>query len=141
MNQSAHSEPLAHEPVTLLYAEDNALNVVLMQQIVAARAGYRLVVAESGAAVLPLARAVRPQLVVLDMNLGDLDGYQVRERLAADAETRAIPCAALSADAMPDQIEAARRAGFDAYLTKPIEVKTFWRCVDELLRAARSRGG
>jgi CheY-like chemotaxis protein len=72
-----------------------------------------------------------PDLLVLDMHLGDMTGLDVLNRLARRPRLAAVPAIALSADAMPAPIAAARRAGFKAYLTKPLKVSDFLRCLDE----------
>ena len=79
-------------------------------------------VAGDGASGLERARALRPDLVLIDMNLPDTTGLALIRALRGDPRTAALRCVALSADAMPEQIEAARGAGFDDYWTKPIDV-------------------
>jgi PAS domain S-box-containing protein len=120
---------------TVLYAEDNPMNVELVRELMRLRPGWRLVVARDGREALRLARSEVPDLLLLDMHLGDMTGLDVRRRLGADAALAALPCVALSADAMPGPMKAALQAGFAAYLTKPLDVGSFYACIDRLLGA------
>jgi CheY-like chemotaxis protein len=130
-NGSAPAEPGASR--TVLYAEDNPMNVELVREVLSLRADVRLVIARNGREALSLARSERPELMLLDMHLGDMTGLDVKAKLDLDPALAKVPCIALSADAMPEPIEAAKRAGFRAYLTKPLEVGMFLRTVDEIL--------
>jgi PAS domain S-box-containing protein len=118
---------------TVLYAEDNPMNVELVREVMHLRPDCRLVVARNGREAIALAGRERPDLMLLDMHLGDMTGIDVMKRVAGDPALAHVPCVALSADAMPAPIEAARHAGFEGYLTKPIDVASFLRCVDEAL--------
>jgi CheY-like chemotaxis protein len=109
------------------------MNVELVREVLGLRAGVRLVVARNGRETLSLVRSERPQLLVLDMHLGDMTGLDVKAQLDLDPALATVPCIMLSADAMPAPVAAAKRAGFRAYLTKPLEVGAFLRCVDEVL--------
>jgi CheY-like chemotaxis protein len=82
-----------------------------------------LEIAENGATALHKARRNPPDLLLLDMSLGDMSGMQVARALRADAHTAGIRLVALSADALPEQISAAMAAGFEDYLTKPIDFR------------------
>ena len=110
---------------TVLYIEDEPVNTLLMQAIFDSLpvAGPRLVVAVNGADGLAEAAKLRPDLILLDMNLPDIDGLSVLAALSAGALTAHIPVIAVSADAMPAQIVKARQAGCQDYWTKPIDVK------------------
>jgi CheY-like chemotaxis protein len=118
---------------TVLYAEDNPMNVELVREVMHLRPDCRLVVARNGREAIALAERERPDLMLLDMHLGDMTGIDVMRRVADDPVLARVPCVALSADAMPAPIEAARQAGFKGYLTKPLDVAAFLRCVDEAL--------
>ncbi|MFL6663674.1 MAG: PAS domain S-box protein [Rhizobacter sp.] len=118
---------------TVLYAEDNPMNVELVREVMHLRPDCRLVIARNGREAIALAQRERPDLMLLDMHLGDMTGIDVMARLAEDPGLARVPCVALSADAMPAPIEAARQAGFAGYLTKPLDVAAFLRCVDEAL--------
>ena len=111
---------------TVLYIEDEPVNALLMQEFfktLPAATGPRLVVASTGRDGLREAALLRPDLILLDMNLPDLDGLEVLRRLRADSRTAHIPVIAVSADALPEQVRRARDAGFDDYWTKPIELR------------------
>ncbi|MBI5334193.1 MAG: PAS domain S-box protein [Burkholderiales bacterium] len=125
---------------TVLYAEDNEVNVELVRQVMRMRPGYRLIVAHSGAQAIELTRAELPDVLLLDMHLGDMTGLDVVTALERDAATAAIPRLALSADALPDQIRAARERGFLDYLTKPLDVGALLRCLDEQHDQAKGSG-
>jgi signal transduction histidine kinase len=116
---------------TVLYAEDNPINVELVQQVFKLRPQLRLVVAESGAQALQLARASAPDLLLLDIHLGDMSGLDVRARLAADGVVP--PAVALSADVQPARVKEAMDAGFVDYLEKPLDVAALVRCVERVL--------
>ncbi|RRS03676.1 PAS domain S-box protein [Aquabacterium soli] len=119
---------------TLLYAEDNDVNVMLVEQILALRPEWTLLVAVSGRQALALAHETHPDLLLLDMHLGDMTGFEVVNELDKDDRLSRIPRVALSADAMPDQIHAAKARGFEAYLTKPLDVSNLLDCLDEHMR-------
>ncbi len=120
-------------PATILYAEDNEVNVALVHQVIKLRPHWRLLVAMNGKRALEVARRHRPDLMLIDMHLGDMTGLDLATALDAEDATRDIPRVALSADAMPDRIHAARAHGFKAYLTKPLDVMALLRCLEEAL--------
>lgn len=119
---------------TVLYAEDNEVNVALFKQVMSLRPQCRLMVATSGKEALALAAMQRPDLVLLDMHLGDMTGFDVAEALDRNPLTVGLPRVALSADAMPDTIHQAKARGFAAYLTKPLDVVAVLRCLDEVMQ-------
>ncbi len=119
---------------TVLYAEDNEVNVALFKQVMSLRPQCRLMVATSGKEALALAAMQRPDLVLLDMHLGDMTGFDVADALDRNPLTAGLPRVALSADAMPDTIHEARARGFAAYLTKPLDVVAVLRCLDEVMQ-------
>jgi PAS domain S-box-containing protein len=122
---------------TVLYIEDNPLNVAVLQALLEQRPNVRLLTAPDGAAGVALAVAERPDLVLIDMQLPDIDGHAVRAKLRADPATAAIPCIALSANAFPEQVAQARAAGFLDYWTKPIDVAAAMARIDRLLARER----
>lgn len=117
----------------LLYIEDNPVNTLVVQELLARRPDIELACEDEGGKGLQRARAWQPHLVLLDMQLPDLDGFAVREQLRQDPSTSGIACIALSANAMPDDIQSALAAGFAAYWTKPIHFQTFWEGLDQHL--------
>jgi PAS domain S-box-containing protein len=118
---------------TVLYIEDNAVNALLVEQLLSRWPGVRYVHADTGATGLALARHLRPDLVLLDMQLGDIDGYEVLHRLRGEAATSALQVVALSANAMAEDIARTRRSGADDYWTKPIDSARFLADVRGLL--------
>jgi len=112
-------------PAQVLYIEDNAVNVLLVNELMAQLPRLRLESATTGAAGVARARALRPDLVLIDMQLPDFDGFEVLRQLRAQPDTASIACIALSANAMPEDIARALAAGFDDYWTKPIRFKEF----------------
>ena len=133
-------------PRTVLYVEDNAANLELVAQIIARRPDLRLVSAADGELGIAYARAYRPEVILMDINLPGISGLDAMRILREDPSTAAIPIIALSANAVPRDIERAREAGFLNYLTKPINVPRFMSALDEALAlslagADRERGG
>lgn len=110
-------------PRRLLYIEDDPVNALVMEGFIGLIKGMKMQVATTCAQGLEAAQ-LRPDLIFLDMHLPDGSGFTVIKALKADARTRQIPVIAVSADAMPEQIEAAMRAGFEGYLTKPVDYRT-----------------
>jgi CheY-like chemotaxis protein/anti-sigma regulatory factor (Ser/Thr protein kinase) len=107
---------------SVLYIEDERLNVVLMEEVFRTRPEWALSIAEDGAEGLQMARELRPHLVLIDMNLPDTTGLALIRTLRSDPATLPLRCIAVSADAMREQIDAALAAGFDEYWTKPIDL-------------------
>jgi PAS domain S-box-containing protein len=119
------------QPLRVLYAEDNEVNAELMRQIVSLRPTVSLRVAENGSTALEMATLDPPDLLLVDMNLGDMSGIELARMLHRDRSTRDIRMIALSADALPEQIEAAMRCGFEGYLTKPINFRELLAVLDK----------
>jgi PAS domain S-box-containing protein len=120
---------------TLLYIEDNQVNVLLVEELVRSVGSLAIVSEASGAAGIERAAALRPDLVLIDLQLPDFDGYEVLRRLRADARTRAIPCVALSANALPEDVERGLASGFVDYWTKPIDFAVFLASLQRLFPA------
>lgn len=106
----------------VLHVEDNASNRKLVELVAAQCPGIRLVEAETGAAGIELARALRPALVLLDLRLPDISGEQVLHRLLADPATAELRVVLISAEARPVEATRLVAAGADAYLVKPVDV-------------------
>jgi PAS domain S-box-containing protein len=131
-------QALAQRQFDILCIEDNPANLRLVERILAQRSDIRLLSASAPGLGLELAAAHRPSLILLDINLPDMDGYEVLRRLQANPATRSIPVLGISANAMPKDIERALAAGFADYLTKPLDVGQFMAAVD--IHLANSRG-
>jgi CheY-like chemotaxis protein len=111
--------------VRVLCIEDNPVNALLMREALALRPGQiELRLADSGERGLEMLASWRPDVVLLDMSLPGIDGHEVLRRMRAQPALAHLPCVAVSADAMPHQIEIARNAGFDDYWVKPLDVPT-----------------
>ncbi|MDP2126401.1 MAG: ATP-binding protein [Pseudohongiella sp.] len=126
-------------PYTLLYVEDNPANLMLVEDLISRRPDIRLVSATDGISGVEMALSVIPDLILMDINLPGINGLRVLEILAADSRTTAIPVVALSANAMPRDIEKGLAAGFFRYLTKPIRVTEFMHTLDIALEFADSK--
>ena len=122
----------------ILYIEDNFSNVTLVEQMLAERPSLELMTAMQGRLGLDLARKHVPDLVLLDLHLPDMPGWQVLAQLKADQLTRQIPVVVISADATSPQIKRLLSAGARAYLTKPIDIGEFFRVVEETISPADS---
>jgi protein-histidine pros-kinase len=114
-----------NEPKTVLYIEDNLASFQLMDRIFSRWTGVRLISAMQGRLGVELALQHHPDLVLLDLHLPDMHGYEVLQRLRANEATRDIPVIVTSADATPGQVERLRSAGADDYLTKPLDIPRF----------------
>ena len=118
---------------TILYVEDNEDNVYMLVRRLR-RHGFEVIVAADGAQGIEAARRGRPDLVLMDLGLPVLDGWEATRRLKGAVETRAIPVVALSAHAMAGERERALQAGCDDYDTKPVDL-------DRLLAKIRAQLG
>jgi CheY-like chemotaxis protein len=114
----------------LLYAEDNAVNIELVRQVMRMRPDWQFDVAMNGTEAIQMALSHPPDLLLLDMHLGDMSGLDVADELALHPHTMGLRKAGLSADVMPDQLRAARERGFLTYLTKPLDVSKLLRLLD-----------
>src|SRR5512133_1964356 len=122
------------EPLyTLLYVEDNPANLMLVEDIIARRPDIRLLSAGDGRSGIELARTSLPDVILMDIHLPGISGIDAMKILIADPETAHIPVIALSANAIPRDIEKGLEAGFFRYLTKPIKVNEFMDTLDEVL--------
>ena len=118
----AVDEPLFSDTKNVLYIEDNPSNIRLMEQVFKRFSTLELTIATEPFAGIYTARTQCPDLILSDINLPGIDGYQILEVLKGDPVTCAIPVIALSANAMAHDIERGLQAGFDGYLTKPLDI-------------------
>jgi CheY-like chemotaxis protein len=123
------------------YVEDNETNVEVMRGILSRRPQVRFDVSVTGLDGLAAIRSLRPDLVLLDMHLPDIDGLELLRHLKADPSTAGIPVVVVSADALTSQVDAALRAGASQYLTKPVSVAELLSVVDDVLDGAETRFG
>jgi len=119
----------------ILLVEDNEMNLDMLSRRLA-RQGFEVVSAQDGAAGVAKATAEKPELILMDMSLPVVDGWEATRRLKADPATRAIPVIALTAHAMAEDREKAMAAGCDDYDTKPIELPRLLEKIKKLLPAA-----
>ena len=152
LNLTAEPQPAAAEPTavaqaqvqadaqlrTLLYVEDNPANLMLVEDLIARRPDIRLLSARDGIRGIEIARASRPDVILMDINLPGISGIQALKILRADPATAHIPVVAISANAIPRDIEKGLEAGFFNYLTKPIKVHQFMDALDVVLKFAKT---
>jgi two-component system cell cycle response regulator DivK len=122
----------------VLVVEDNPVNLELVGALLESE-GYSVIPAETADVGLRLAATEQPDLVVMDIQLPEMSGYEATRRLKVDPATAAIPVVALTAHAMEGEEARARAAGCDAFLTKPIDTKVFRETLRRFLRDARGR--
>ena len=121
----------------ILYVEDNDDNVYMLKNRLS-RAGFTVVIATNGAQGITMATSERPDLILMDLTLPDIDGEDVTRRLKADAATKGIPIIALTANAMTGDREKALAAGCDDFDTKPVELQRLLGKISALPPTARA---
>jgi CheY-like chemotaxis protein len=125
----------------ILLVEDNEMNRDMLSRRLARR-GYEVVFALDGAQAVEMARSAGPDVILMDMSLPVLDGWEATRRIKADPATRTIPVIALTAHAMTGDAEQAAQAGCDEFETKPVEFERLTGKIAQLIAAAaRQRGG
>ncbi len=125
----------------LLYVEDNPANLKLVEQLISRRPDIRLITAQNGNDGINLARGYLPDVILMDINLPGISGIEAMKIIHLDPTTAHIPIVALSANAIPSDIERGLQAGFFRYLTKPIKVNEFLETLNETLVYAESKAG
>jgi PAS domain S-box-containing protein len=126
----------ATQSYTLLYVEDNPANLMLVEDLIARRKDIRLLSAPDGIRGIDMARSLHPDVILMDINLPGISGIEALEILAEDPQTMHIPVVALSANAMPRDIEKGLEVGFFRYLTKPIKLHEFMDTLDLALKTS-----
>jgi signal transduction histidine kinase/ActR/RegA family two-component response regulator len=126
---------------TLLYIEDNPANLALVEQLILRRSDLKLLTAIDGQTGIQLAQTYQPDVILMDINLPGISGYGCLKILQDDPAVAHIPVLALSANAMPRDIEKGMAAGFFRYLTKPINVVEFMNALDQALEFAAEHTG
>ncbi len=124
--------------IRILLVEDNELNRDMLSRRLARR-GCAVRTAEDGAAALQLALADRPDIVLMDIGLPDIDGWEVTRRMRAEPALAGLPILALTAHAMESDRERALAAGCDDFDTKPIEFERLLRKIETLVAAGGAR--
>jgi signal transduction histidine kinase/CheY-like chemotaxis protein len=124
---------LARHNYILLYVEDSRTNVSLVRQILKARPEIALMSAHTGEMGLELAHLHHPDIILLDIHLPGMDGFEVLKHLRAEQDTQEIPVLALSANDTRQNLERGREAGFLKYIIKPLNIKQFLETIDETL--------
>jgi CheY-like chemotaxis protein len=119
----------------VLYVEDNDDNIFMLRNRLK-RAGYDVVVATDGLQGVAAAAAERPDLILMDLSLPELDGWEATRRIKAAPETRHIPVIALTAHAMTGDREKAMAAGCDDFDTKPVELPRLLEKIRTLIERA-----
>jgi len=123
---------------TILIVEDNVKNMKLVRDVLRHQ-GYTTLEAETGEAGLALALGERPDLVLMDIQLPDMDGASVLARIREDTSLDAMPVLAVSASVMPDEQQRIVRSGFDGFIAKPISIKPFLAAVNKALGEGRAK--
>ncbi|MBE0587856.1 MAG: response regulator [Hydrogenophaga sp.] len=126
---------------TLLYVEDNPANLELVEQIIARRTDLRLLGAADASVGIEFARVYQPEVILMDINLPGISGIEALKILRTDPATAHIPVIALSANAVPRDIQKGLEVGFFNYLTKPIKVAQLMDALDAALRVAENTSG
>lgn len=128
-----NSVPVVKDKQMVLYIEDNPANLKVVESLFQYHSNLYLLTANNGASGLEQAQQYQPDVILLDIHLPDINGFNVLSRLLEDEKTRHIPVVALSADAMPLDIERGMKAGFTDYLTKPIKLDLLMQTLDKVL--------
>ena len=118
---------------TILYIEDNPANLRLVEQVVRTRTDHMFISVPDASLGLQLAKTQKPDLILLDINLPGIDGYEVLKRLQAHEASQSIPVIAISASAMNSDIQRGLAAGFKEYLAKPIDIENMLASIDDLI--------
>ena len=124
---------------SLLYVEDNPANLMLVESLIERSLDLRLLSATDGNSGVEIARAALPDVILMDINLPDISGVEALKILRKDLATAHIPVVALSANAVPSDIDEGLAAGFFRYLTKPIRINALIATLDEALEFAKTQ--
>jgi len=127
--------------IRLLYVEDNDDNVYMLTMRFELAGGFEVLVAENGEVGCAMALAEQPDLIVMDLDLPVVNGWEAARRLKADPATAAIPVIALTAHVMSGEREKALAAGCDDFDTKPVDFERLRQKIDRLLAAKGAKGG
>ena len=139
---AAMSQPHEHRSVqkgSLLYVEDNPANLMLVEQIIARHPDIHLLTAVTGNSGIEIARISLPDVILMDINLSDINGFEAMKILRSDPSTVHIPIIAITANAMPSDIDRGLEAGFFRYITKPIKVSEFMDALNVAFEFAKKK--
>lgn len=117
----------------VLYIEDNKDNMTLVRRVLEVE-GYEVIGTENGAEGLAKARSLRPDLIITDINLPDIDGYEITETLKRETKTAHIPVIAMTANVMKKDREQVHEVGCDGYIAKPIDIDALPEQVENFLK-------
>lgn len=120
---------------TVLVVEDNENNLMLVRDVLQLK-GYKVLEAMTGAEGLRLAAEEKPDLILMDIQLPDIDGITALARLRADSATRAIPVLAVSASVMPEEQQQITASGFEGFIAKPLNMKSFLQTIERFVGKA-----
>jgi len=137
-SQTRTSSATAMDHYKILYIEDNPSNMRLVEQLIGIRNDIELYTAHSPRLGIDLAEVHQPDLILLDINMPGMDGYQVLEILKNTDALENTPVIAVTANAMPRDIEHGKAAGFSDYVTKPLQVNNFLNLIDKYLSSNRA---
>lgn len=129
---SSHGQSTARGQKRILIVEDNDLNLKLFRDLLNAN-GYETIETKEGYEAINLARNMRPDMILMDIQLPEISGLEVTKRIKADASIRHIPIIAVTAFAMKDDEEKILRAGCEAYISKPISIADFLAAIRQFL--------
>lgn len=118
---------------TVLYIEDNPDNMLLVRRALESK-GYVFMWAPNGLKGLEEIEAKKPDVVLLDINLPDIDGYEVARRLRAEEKHKTLPIIAITANALKGDADKALAAGCSQYMSKPINIRDLWERLSEILK-------
>ena len=119
--------------ISILYVEDDPINAHLLTAIIDKMTSHELVIAATGTDGLRLVREVRPDLIILDIGLPDMDGYELLREIRKHPECRDIPAIAVTANAMLDDVKRGEGAGFDQYMVKPVRASELLETIDQII--------
>ncbi len=120
---------------TILVVEDNENNLMLVRDVLELK-GHKVLEAMTGADGLRLAAEGKPDLILMDIQLPDIDGISALARLRADSATRAIPVLAVSASVMPEEQQKITASGFEGFIAKPLNMKSFLQTIERFVGKA-----
>lgn len=121
------------EPRKILIVEDNELNLKLFRDLLGAH-GFTTVETKDGLNIVNLTRQVKPNLILMDIQLPEISGFEITKLLKAEPDLRSIPIIAVTAFAMKDDEEKILQAGCEAYISKPISIMPFLQTIEKFLK-------